>query len=147
MAYQKRRSATLEKAQGRLRGLRTLLAALQLGNGLTLQNYAALIEAVNALLEAHNLALAEADRTRIEFAEMEAALSALSSRVLSAVAATYGKDSKEYELAVGKFPSNYRRSKKQLEATSLSDFQVSTITSNVASSNGNVTNGTTEVSL
>jgi hypothetical protein len=147
MAYQKRRSATLEKAQGRLRGLRTLLAALQLGNGLTLQNYAALIEAVNALLEAHNLALAEADRTRIEFAEMEAALSALSSRVLSAVAATYGKDSKEYELAGGKFPSNYRRSKKQLEATSLSDFQVSTITSNVASSNGNVTNGTTEVSL
>jgi hypothetical protein len=147
MAYQKRRSATLEKAQGRLRGLRTLLAALQLGDGLTLQNYAALIEAVNALLEAHNLALAEADRTRIEFAEMEAALSALSSRVLSAVAATYGKDSKEYELAGGKFPSNYRRSKKQLEATSLSDFQVSTITSNVASSNGNVTNGTTEVSL
>ncbi|NJN59906.1 MAG: hypothetical protein HC879_21685 [Leptolyngbyaceae cyanobacterium SL_5_9] len=145
MAYQKRRSATLEKAQARLRGLRTLLAALQLGNGLTLQNYAALIEAVTALLEAHNLALAEADRTRIELAEMEVSLSALSSRILSAVAATYGKDSKEYELAGGKFPSNYRRTKKQLEPTSLNEFQVSNGTSNVASSNGSATNGTTRV--
>jgi len=147
MAYQKRRSATLEKAQARLRGLRTLLAALQLGNGLTLQNYAALIEAVNALLEAHNLALAEADRTRIELAEMEVSLSALSSRVLSAVAATYGRDSKEYELAGGKFPSSYRRTKKQVESTSLSEFQVSNVTSNIASSNGSAMNGTTRVSM
>ncbi|NJL41042.1 MAG: hypothetical protein HC899_33160 [Leptolyngbyaceae cyanobacterium SM1_4_3] len=147
MAYQKRRSATLEKAQTRLRGLQSILSTMELGNGLTLGSYAALLEAAVKQLESHNLALAEADRTRIEFAEVEASLSELSSRVLSAVAATYGKDSKEYELAGGRSPRNYRRARKQLESTSLNGSQVSTVTSNGASSNGNTTNGATRVSL
>jgi hypothetical protein len=146
MAYQKRWSATLGKAQARLRGIQSILSAMQLGNGLMLSNYVALIETAVARLEAHNLALAEADRTRIEFAEVEASLSALSSRVLSAIAATYGKDSKEYELAGGKPPRNYRRAKKQLEAAGLNEPQISTVIES-ASSNGSTTNGATRVSM
>jgi hypothetical protein len=113
MAYQKRRSATLEKAQARLAGLLSAHPNLDLGNGLTLRGYAALIEACTQQLQTHNAALSEADRTRIEFAEAEASVSALSSRLLSAVVAVYGKDSKEYELAGGKPPSSYKRNKQQ----------------------------------
>lgn len=113
MAYQKRGSAIVDKAQARLAGLLSAHPNMDLGNGLTLRVYAALIEACTQQLQTHNAALSEADRTRIEFAEAEAALSALSSRVLSAVVVVYGKDSKEYELAGGKPPSNYRRNKQQ----------------------------------
>ena len=97
MVYQKRQSAILEKAQARLRGLQSVNPTMDLGNGLTLQGYAALLETSTTQLQTHNLTLAEADRTRIEFAQAEASVSALSSRILSAVAAMYGKDSKEYE--------------------------------------------------
>jgi len=126
MVYQKRRSATLEKAQARLRGLQSIHPNLEIGNGLTLQDYAALITTSDTCLQTHNLALSAVDRTRIEFAEAEAAVSILSTRLLSAVVATYGRDSKEYEMAGGKPPSNYRRSKKQL-ATNLNQSQNGTI--------------------
>jgi hypothetical protein len=123
MAYQKRRSATLEKAQARLRGLQSVNPAMDLGNGFTLQSYVDLIESSVTRLQTHNLALAEADRTRIEFAEAEASVSILSSRILSGIVAMYGKDSKEYEMAGGKPPSNYRRSKKQRSATGSNQSQ------------------------
>jgi hypothetical protein len=125
MAYQKRRSAILEKAQTRLRGLQSVHPFMDLGRGLTLQDYTVLVEASEKQLQTHNFALAEADRTRIEFAEIEASVSALSSRILSAVAATYGKDSKEYEMAGGKPPSSYKRAKKQSLMTSLDATQSS----------------------
>ncbi|MBW4694317.1 MAG: hypothetical protein KME27_21440 [Lyngbya sp. HA4199-MV5] len=137
MAYQKRRSATLEKAQARLNGLRSVHAEMDLGNGLTLRDYAALIATSDTRLQAQNLALSEADRTRIEFAETEAALSTLSSRILSAVAAMYGKDSKEYEMAGGKPPSTYKRSKKQAATTSSTTPQ----NGDTASTNGAAMNG------
>ena len=87
MVYQKRRSAILEKAQTRLRGLQSVNPMMDLGNGLTLQDYAALLEVSSSQLQTHNLTLAEADRTRIEFSQAEASVSGLSSRILSAVAA------------------------------------------------------------
>ncbi|MBW4578087.1 MAG: hypothetical protein KME42_00750 [Tildeniella nuda ZEHNDER 1965/U140] len=139
MTYQKRRSATLEKAQSRLSGLQSVHFTINLGNGLTLQDYAALIATADTQLQTHNLALAEADRTRIEFAETEAALTALSSRLLSAVVAMYGKNSKEYEMAGGKPPSTYKRSKKQASTTSSTAAQ----NGDTASTNGAITNGAT----
>lgn len=156
MTYQKRHSITLDKAQIRLRGLQSVLPEMNLGNGLTLQDYAASVEASAARLEAHNLVLAEADRTRIEFAEAEASLSALSSRVLSATAAMYGRGSKEYEMAGGKPPSSYRRSRKQSSSFSNSSSAQSPnqpsnqpsnqsqnqASSDTAQSNGSATNGT-----
>lgn len=144
MAYQKRRSAAVEKAHGRLRGLQTTLPQMDLGNGLTLQRYAELIELAAQRLQTHNVALSEADRTRIEFAEIEASVSALSSRILSAVAAMYGRDSKEYEMAGGKPPSTYRRAKKPSSITGVSETQPgfsNTAPSNASTSNGYVMNG------
>lgn len=115
MVYQKRRSTTLEKAQERLRGLQAVHPELNLGNGLSLQDYANLLADADIRLQAHNQALAEADRTRIEFAQTEATVSALSSRILSAVAAMYGRDSKEYEMAGGKIRSSKRITKPAAE--------------------------------
>jgi hypothetical protein len=135
MAYQKRRSTTLEKAQARLRGLQSIHPDLNLGNGLTLQDYVASITTSATRLQAYNLALAEADRTRIEFSEAEAQVTTLSSRILSAVAGMYGRDSMEYELAGGKPTGTYKRSKKQSPATP----QVQN--TSLASSNGAVING------
>ncbi|MBD2100080.1 hypothetical protein [Leptolyngbya sp. FACHB-261] len=143
MTYRKRRSTTLEKAQARLSGLQSIRLDLNLGNGLTLQNYIALIATAGDRLQAHNLALSEVDRTRIELAESEAAVSNLSSRVLSAVVAMYGKDSKEYELAGGKPPSGYKRAKQQAPAVNLNQLE----DGNKPSANGAATNGTGAVSL
>jgi len=67
MVYQKRQSAILEKAQARLRGLQSVNLTMDLGNGLSLQGYTALLETSSAQLQTHNLTLVEADRTRIEF--------------------------------------------------------------------------------
>jgi hypothetical protein len=145
MAYQKRRSTIVEKALARLRGLQSTDPSLDLGNGLTLQDYAALIKLSIDQLEAHNLALAEADRTRIEFSEVEASVSNFSSRILSAVSAMYGRDSKEYEMAGGKPPSRTKRSKKISVTTGSSEPQSQTISTNTTSLNGSATNGAGQV--
>lgn len=137
MTYQKRRSAKLEKAQARLGGLQSIHPAMNLGNGLSLQDYAALIATSDTQLQTHNLALSTADRTRIEFDEIETALSTLSSRILSAVAAMYGRNSKEYEMAGGKPPSTYKRSKKLAATASSTTSQ----NGGATSTNGAATNG------
>jgi hypothetical protein len=139
MVLQKRRSTTLEKALSRLRGLQSAHPTMDLGNGLTLQGYSNLIDASGARLQAYHLALTEADRTRIEFAELEASVALLSSRILSAIAAQYGRDSKEYELAGGKPPSAYKRAKQQ-SVTSLSAASLSA-TDRPASQGGNGASG------
>ncbi len=112
MGYPKRHSATLAKAQDRLRGLQTVHPTLDLGYGVTLPDYAALIDNVDRQLQAHNAALAATDRTRIELTETESALSRLSSHILTAVVARYGRESKEYEMAGGTPPSRAKRAKK-----------------------------------
>ena len=141
MAYKKRRSTALEKAKNRLNGLQSLYPAINLGNGLTLQSFATLIETSSDRLQTHNVALSEADRTRIEFAEIEVAVSTMASRILSAIAATYGRGSKEYEMAGGKPPSTYRRSTKPIVAIDLIESMVKTDASSIPTSNGAVLNG------
>jgi hypothetical protein len=102
MAYSKRRSTELEKAQARLRGLLSIQSELNLGNGLSLQDYDGLIQTTDRSLQTYNTSLSESDRTRLELIDIEAQLATLSSRILSAIAAMYGKNSKEYAMAGGK---------------------------------------------
>jgi hypothetical protein len=142
MAYQKRTSKTLEKGHARFRALDALKMAMNLGDGLSLQGYAALLEASEEQLQAHNLALAEVDRTRVEFADTEKAVAAMSSRILTAVAAVYGKDSKEYELAGGKPRKSSSRAKKPGTTTSTT-VQGNGSSAGTAASNGATMNGAT----
>lgn len=144
MAFQKRQSAILKKASARLQGVQSLHANLDLGNGLTTQQLAALIELANTQLQDYHLALAEADRARIEFEETEASVSSTASRILSAIAAQYGKDSKEYELAGGKPRSSSKRTNKQGTTTNTIGTQ-SNSTLGTASSNGAALNGATVI--
>jgi hypothetical protein len=111
MAYKKRRSTALEKAQTRLRGLQSLDPAMDLGSGVTLQDYATLIATASTQLQTYNVALADADRTRIELEDIETNLKTMSSRILSMVVAMYGRTSKEYEMAGGKLRSPAKRTK------------------------------------
>ena len=117
MSYQKRQSAILEKAQDRLLGLQTIHPGMDFGVGLTLPDYDTLIASVDRQLQAYNAALVAADRARIAFDTTEATLSALSSRILTAVVAVYGKESQEYEMAGGVPPSQSKRAKKAAAAT------------------------------
>jgi hypothetical protein len=102
MAYNKRRSTELEKAQARLRGLQAIQTNLNLGGGISLPEYELLIRTVDASLQTYNTSLSESDRNRIALQQVEAQLATLSSRILSAIAALYGKNSMEYTMAGGK---------------------------------------------
>lgn len=142
MVYQKRNSTILEKALARLQGLESLDPQMNLGNGLTLQDYATLIKLALQQLQAYNISLAAADRDRIEFAAAEASVADLSSRLLSAIAATYGKNSKEYELAGGKFRTNYKRSTKPATPTTSETTLLNANSLDTNPLNGSSMNGT-----
>ncbi len=127
-----------------MRGLQSLDPALDLGHGVTLQDYATLIATVSTQCRPYNVALAEADRTRIELEEVETELKGMSSRILSAVAAMYGSTSKEYEMAGGTPLSRAKRSKKVIPATSstaLGESAAPSVGTNGAGVNGNRMNG------
>jgi hypothetical protein len=148
MAYTKRNSTPLEKAQARLRGLEAVDSEMDLGSGLTLQEYAILIQTADSQLQDYNTSLSESDRKRLELTETEAALTQLSSRILSAVAATYGRTSKEYEMAGGKVPATKRSRKSSVAvesrvASTVSQGENSTFTvaATNGSSNGSSPNG------
>lgn len=142
MVYHKRNSTVLEKALARLQGLESLDPQMNLGKGLTLQDYATLIKLALQQLQAYNISLAAADRDRIEFAAAEASVADLSSRLLSAVAATYGKNSKEYEIAGGKVRTNYQRSKPQAAVSSVQPALSNPTSLDPSPVNGTVVNGT-----
>ena len=91
----------IKNAQIRAAGLTAIGATLDLGNGLTVANLEGEIAAAQALLDAYNVKLAEADAAKNTLQAKEKELNTLSSRFLAAVGVRYGKDSNEYEQAGG----------------------------------------------
>jgi hypothetical protein len=94
-------STALEKAQRRMVGFRHLNLKLSLGNGLSVAEFTAQVEAMQAKLEAYNAMVNELAQQREEIHTMERALRGTSERMLGAVASIYGKESDEYEVAGG----------------------------------------------
>jgi ATP phosphoribosyltransferase regulatory subunit HisZ len=109
MARLKSSSAVTEKAQTRLASLSSIDSALDLGSGLTLAAYRADIQDAQATLEAYNNLLSQADEAANQLHAAEADLRSLSERMLAGVAAKYGKDSNEYEMAGGVRKSEIKR--------------------------------------
>lgn len=109
MAFRKRTSKVIEQAQIRSDGLGTIDADLDLGNNLTLTNYDQQIAQTQAALDAYNKALAAADAAANALQNAEEQLGDLSERMLVGVAAKYGKDSYEYEMAGGTRKSDRKR--------------------------------------
>ncbi|MBL1174780.1 hypothetical protein [Pantanalinema sp. GBBB05] len=101
MVLQTRGSSALSKAQRRLALLKSLDINLDLGSGLTVAAYTNLIEENRATLEAYNTLLSNAEEYRQRLNQMDAALSAMSERMLTGVAAKYGRTSVEYTKAGG----------------------------------------------
>lgn len=101
MARQKKTSVVIEKAEVRSAALKSIDTTLELGNGLSMALYEAKINEVKGILATYNTRLSELDGLLNEFQAKEAELRALSSRMLAAVGAVYGKESSAYEQAGG----------------------------------------------
>ncbi len=105
VARLKRTSQSAQNAQIRANALAGIDPNLDLGNGLTVPAYQASINAISdpekGSLAAYNGELSKLDGMLDSLENQESALDDLSGRMLAAVGAKYGKDSKEYEMAGG----------------------------------------------
>ncbi|MBD2200790.1 MULTISPECIES: hypothetical protein [Calothrix] len=117
MARPKRTSNILDKARRRIAGLKTIDSSLDLGNGLTLQLFSELIEDTSKKLEAHNIAVSEADQTGTLVSQAERSLADLSDRMLTGVASKYGKSSDQYEMAGGVRKQDRKRKTRKVNAS------------------------------
>jgi hypothetical protein len=91
---------TLETAQRRMIGARSLRLDLNLGN-LNLAEFSTQVETLQAKQEQYNAMVDALDQQREEIETMERSLRGTSERILGAVASIYGKESDEYEVAGG----------------------------------------------
>jgi hypothetical protein len=94
-------SRTLEKAQRRMIGARKLDLNLELGTGLSMSEFSTQVVTLQAKLEAYNKMVNALAQEREEIEKMERSLRGSSERILGAVAAIYGRESDEYEVAGG----------------------------------------------
>lgn len=116
MPRQKRSSITLEKADRRAAGLKSISSTLNLGDGITLESYLLEIDTLRSQLSIYNESLSFTDRALSTVQDYEKQLRTLSERMLIAVAAKYGKDSYEYEMAGGIRKSDRKRPTRKSES-------------------------------
>jgi hypothetical protein len=101
MSRTKRNSKTLEQANMRASGLKAIDTNLDLGAGLTVRAFDSDISDLRGKLDDYNQTLASLDDKLNALIASEKAVRDKSGRMLNGVAAKYGKDSSEYELAGG----------------------------------------------
>ncbi len=101
MSRRKKRTTHLEDAKARLSGLKSIDKVLDLGNGLTAALYEQNINDLQDKLNAYNTILSSVDEKYNMVLDAEKQLRDLSERMLSGVAARFGKTSNEYEMAGG----------------------------------------------
>lgn len=109
MARLKRSSNGLEQAIRRLAGMRSISETLEFGNGLSLVEYDARIQALQAQLSSYNTMLSTLDEMTGQITLMEKELRSYSEKMLMGVAAHYGKDSLQYVQAGGKQRKSSKR--------------------------------------
>jgi hypothetical protein len=118
MARQKRTSITLEKAERRAAGLKSLAVDLDFGNSRNLTTFLKAIDQLRAKQDGYNQLLATIDSTYVEMLEYEKYLADLSDHMLLGVASKFGRNSSEYEAAGGVRKSEQirRRSRSKAKA-------------------------------
>ncbi len=97
----KRGSRILEKAQLRSDGIQSIDHQLDAGGGFTALGYIQAINELRSELSTYNTALSNIDSLHNKVSEVERQLAEYSERILLGVAAKYGRDSREYEMAGG----------------------------------------------
>jgi hypothetical protein len=109
MSRPKRGSKVLDRAQRRIAALKSISSTLDLGNGVTIDTFAAAIKKTQDKLEAYNSSLSTVDLTQGTLELAEKSLMELTEHVLVSVAAKYGKNSDEYKMAGGVRRSERKR--------------------------------------
>ena len=109
MARPKRTSMEVTNATTRAAALTSIDANLDLGGGLTLTVYQKAIADTQAALASYNKALSLTDEALSTLRAAEKKLADLSDRMLSGVAAKWGRDSSEYAKAGGTRKSDRKR--------------------------------------
>jgi uncharacterized protein YoxC len=102
MARQKRNSATLAYATRRLESLQSIDPALDMGSGLTVANFSALVNDLSAKLATYNTTLSTIDKMADDVKQAEQTLRAMAEQMLLGVGGRYGKTSQQYEMAGGR---------------------------------------------
>ena len=101
MARQRRTSATLDAFKARLQGIKQISPAPNLPPNLSLASLDTAASEAQTLLDSHNALILALDDSTNQLKAKEQAIEKLYTRALDAIAAQYGKDSSEYELAGG----------------------------------------------
>ncbi|MEH2260043.1 hypothetical protein [Nostoc sp.] len=109
MSRPKRGSKVLDRAHRRIAGLKSISPTLDLGNGVTIDTFAAAIKKTQDKLEAYNSSLSTVDLTQGALELTEKSLMELTEHMLVSVAAKYGKNSDEYKMAGGVRRSERKR--------------------------------------
>jgi len=113
MSRPKRGSKVLDRAQRRIAALKSISPTLDLGNGVTIDSFAALIKTTQDKLETYNSSLSTVDLTQGALEVAEKSLMELTEHMLLSVAAKYGKNSDEYKMAGGVRRSDRKRPVRQ----------------------------------
>ncbi len=125
MARQKRTSITLEKAERRAAGLKSLAVDLDFGNSRNLTSFLKAIDQLRAKQDGYNQLLATIDSTYVEMLEFEKYLADLSDHMLVGVASKFDRDSSEYEAAGGVRKSEQIRRRSRSKAKAEPELQKS----------------------
>ncbi|MBW4448427.1 MAG: hypothetical protein KME38_16555 [Spirirestis rafaelensis WJT71-NPBG6] len=113
MSRPKRGSKVLDRAQRGIAALKSISPTLDLGNGVTIDFFAAVIKTTQDKLETYNSSLSTVDLTQGALELAEKSLMELTEHMLLSVAAKYGKNSDEYKIAGGVRRSERKRPVRQ----------------------------------
>ncbi|MCC5613805.1 hypothetical protein LC605_01655 [Nostoc sp. CHAB 5836] len=113
MARKKRNSRMLDKAEIRLASIKSISPTLDVGEGLTVQDYTQKIESLRKSLEAYNTTLSTIDVLLTQIVEYEQDLADYSENILRGIAYKFGNNSHEYQMAGGTRKSDRKRTMRQ----------------------------------
>jgi hypothetical protein len=116
MARKKSSSSVVESAQVRLASISSINPTLDLGEGMSVVAYQALITDAQSKLSAYNTLLSQTDEAGNKLRAAEKGLRVFSERILTGIAFKYGKDSNEYEMAGGTRKSEIKHPAKKKPA-------------------------------
>ena len=101
MPRKKKRSILLDRAESRHAEMSAINGDLDFGEGLSIENFKEQIDKTRQSLADYNRLLSNLDEAAATFKNLERNLGLITSRMLAAVAARYGKESVEYKMAGG----------------------------------------------
>ncbi|BAY20589.1 hypothetical protein NIES2100_03310 [Calothrix sp. NIES-2100] len=117
MARIKRSSRILSNAEKRLASIESIDSSLDVGEGLTVENYTKKIEKLRQSVKTYNRTLSTIDNLLTQIIEEEKDLADYSQKILGGIAYKFGNNSHEYQMAGGTRKSDRKRPERQTTVT------------------------------